>query len=66
MEESPEDAAQPSHAQETTSVEGTLRKKRRRRRKLKKKQVSDSELGGCEESKSEMFVKEPCKLPAHR
>ncbi|PKK23779.1 lipin 3 [Columba livia] len=65
MEESPEDAAQPSHAQETTSVEGTLRKKRRRRRKPKKKQVSDSELGDCEESKSEMFVKEPCKLPAH-
>ncbi|XP_064887977.1 phosphatidate phosphatase LPIN3 isoform X1 [Columba livia] len=65
MEESTEDAAQPSHAQETTSVEGTLRKKRRRRRKPKKKQVSDSELGDCEESKSEMFVKEPCKLPAH-
>ncbi|NXW84124.1 LPIN3 phosphatase, partial [Alopecoenas beccarii] len=57
MEESPEDAAQPSHAQETTSAEGTLRKKRRRRRKPKKKEVSDSELGGCEESKSEMCLR---------
>ncbi|XP_065501425.1 phosphatidate phosphatase LPIN3 isoform X2 [Caloenas nicobarica] len=66
MEESLEDAAQPSHAQETTSAEGTLRKKRRRRRKPKKKELLDSELGGCEECKSEMFVKGPCKLPAHR
>ncbi|NWQ80730.1 LPIN3 phosphatase, partial [Columbina picui] len=59
MEESPENAVQPPHVQETTSAEGTLRKRRRRRRKPKRKEVLDSELGGCEESRSEMFVKEP-------
>ncbi|XP_075624763.1 phosphatidate phosphatase LPIN3 isoform X2 [Balearica regulorum gibbericeps] len=63
-EESPEDAAQPSHGQETSSTEATLRKRRRRRRKPKQKEVSDSELEGCEETKSEMSMEEPCKLPA--
>nr|XP_010301886.1 PREDICTED: phosphatidate phosphatase LPIN3 [Balearica regulorum gibbericeps] len=65
-EESPEDAAQPSHGQETSSTEATLRKRRRRRRKPKQKEVSDSELEGCEETKSEMSMEEPCKLPAPR
>ncbi|GAB0197243.1 phosphatidate phosphatase LPIN3 [Grus japonensis] len=63
-EESPEVAAQPSHGQETSSTEATLRKRRRRRRKPKRKEVSDSELEGCEETKSEMSMEEPCKLPA--
>ncbi|XP_010582406.1 PREDICTED: phosphatidate phosphatase LPIN3 [Haliaeetus leucocephalus] len=63
-EQSPEDAAQPSHGQEASSAEATLRKRRRRRRKPKRKEVVDSELEGCEETKSEMSVEEPCKLPA--
>uniref|UniRef100_A0A663ETT0 phosphatidate phosphatase n=1 Tax=Aquila chrysaetos chrysaetos TaxID=223781 RepID=A0A663ETT0_AQUCH len=63
-EQSPEDAAQPSHGQEASSAEATLRKRRRRRRKPKRKEVVDSELEGCEETKSEMSVEEPCKLKA--
>ncbi|NXO57544.1 LPIN3 phosphatase, partial [Aramus guarauna] len=63
-EESPEDAAQPSHGQETSNTEVTLRKRRRRRRKPKQKEVSDSKLDGCEETKSEMSMEEPCMLPA--
>ncbi|NXJ91484.1 LPIN3 phosphatase, partial [Corythaixoides concolor] len=62
-EESLEVAAQPSHGQEPSSAEATLRKRRRRRRKAKQK-VSDSELEGCEETKSEMSAEEPCKLLA--
>lgn len=65
-EQSPEDAAQPSHGQETSSPEATLRKRRRRRRKLKRKDVVDSELEGYEETKSEVSMEEPCKLPAPR
>ncbi|XP_009459878.1 PREDICTED: phosphatidate phosphatase LPIN3 [Nipponia nippon] len=63
-EESPEDAAQPSHGQETSSAEATLHKRRRRRRKPKRQEVLDSELEGCEETKSEVSMEEPCKLPA--
>ncbi|XP_074964805.1 phosphatidate phosphatase LPIN3 isoform X1 [Phalacrocorax aristotelis] len=63
-EESPEDAAQPSHGQEVSSAEATLRKRRRRRRKPKRKEVLDSKLEGCEETESEVSVEEPCKLPA--
>ncbi|KFM04990.1 Phosphatidate phosphatase LPIN3, partial [Aptenodytes forsteri] len=62
--ESPEDAAQSSHGQEASSAEGTLRKRRRRRRKPKRKEVLDSELEGCKETKSKMSAEEPCKLPA--
>ncbi|NXT42757.1 LPIN3 phosphatase, partial [Pelecanoides urinatrix] len=58
-EESPEDAAQPSRGQEASSADVTLRKRRRRRRKPKRKEVSDSELEGCEETKNEMSVEEP-------
>uniref|UniRef100_A0A8C0EWX3 phosphatidate phosphatase n=1 Tax=Bubo bubo TaxID=30461 RepID=A0A8C0EWX3_BUBBB len=65
-EESLQDVAQPSHGQEASSAEATPRKRRRRRRKPKRKEVSDSELEGCEETKSEMSVEEPCKLPAPR
>ncbi|KAM6319271.1 phosphatidate phosphatase LPIN3 [Podargus strigoides] len=63
-EESLDDAAQPSHGQEASSAEGTLCKRRRRRRKPKRKEASDSELEGCEETKSEMSVEKPCRLPA--
>ncbi|NXS44777.1 LPIN3 phosphatase, partial [Balaeniceps rex] len=62
-EESPEDAAQPSHGQEASSTEATLRKRRRRRRKPKQKEVSISKLEGCEETKNEMSMEELCKLP---
>ncbi|XP_009578729.1 PREDICTED: phosphatidate phosphatase LPIN3, partial [Fulmarus glacialis] len=62
-EESLEDAGQPSHGQEASNADVSLRKRRRRRRKPKRK-VSDSELEGCEETKSEMSVEEPSKLPA--
>ncbi|NXP51984.1 LPIN3 phosphatase, partial [Heliornis fulica] len=63
-EESPEGAVQPSPGQETSSAETTLRKRRRSRRKPKQKEVSDSKLEGCEETKSKMHVEEPCRLPA--
>ncbi|XP_009081242.1 PREDICTED: phosphatidate phosphatase LPIN3 [Acanthisitta chloris] len=63
-EQSPEEAAQPSHGQEATSAEITLRKRRRRRRKPKRKEVSDSESESCEKMKSEMSMEELCKLPA--
>ncbi|NXE06780.1 LPIN3 phosphatase, partial [Lophotis ruficrista] len=53
-EESPEDAAQPSHRQEASSTEVTLRKRRRCRRKPKQKEVSDSALEGRKETKSEI------------
>ncbi|KAM6053550.1 phosphatidate phosphatase LPIN3 isoform 2-T2 [Chlamydotis macqueenii] len=65
-EESPEDAAQLSHGQEASSAEATLRKRRRCKRKPKQKEVSDSALEGCKETKSEMSVEEQCKLPAPR
>ncbi|NXN42717.1 LPIN3 phosphatase, partial [Rhinoptilus africanus] len=65
-EESLEDAAQPSHGQEASGAEMTLRKRRRRRRKPKQKEVSDSELEGCEKTKREMSMEETCKLPAPR
>ncbi|XP_010116671.1 PREDICTED: phosphatidate phosphatase LPIN3-like, partial [Chlamydotis macqueenii] len=65
-EESPEDAAQLSHGQEASSAEATLRKRRRCKRKSKQKEVSDSALEGCKETKSEMSVEEQCKLPAPR
>ncbi|NXE17887.1 LPIN3 phosphatase, partial [Ardeotis kori] len=63
---SEEDAAQPSHGQEASSAEATLRKRRRCRRKPKQKEVSDSALEGCKETKSKMSVEEQCKLPAPR
>ncbi|NWH49211.1 LPIN3 phosphatase, partial [Fregata magnificens] len=66
MQESAEDAAQPSHGKEASSAEVTLRKRRRCRRKPKRKEVSDSKLEGCEATKSEMSVEESCKLPAPR
>ncbi|XP_010191373.1 PREDICTED: phosphatidate phosphatase LPIN3 [Mesitornis unicolor] len=64
MEQSPEDATQPSHGQEASSAEVAVHKRRRRRKKPKQKEVSDSELGGCEETSSETSTEELCKLPA--
>ncbi|NWW47203.1 LPIN3 phosphatase, partial [Pedionomus torquatus] len=65
-EESPEDATclLPMKGPSTTEV--TPRKRRQRRRKPKRKEVLDSELKGCEETKSKMSTEEPCKLPALR
>ncbi|XP_071615984.1 phosphatidate phosphatase LPIN3 [Heliangelus exortis] len=59
-EESLEEA---SHGQEPSSSEATQRKRRRRRRKPRRKEVSDSELECCGDTKSEMSMEEPCKLP---
>ncbi|KAM9372254.1 phosphatidate phosphatase LPIN3 [Phaethornis superciliosus] len=59
-EESLEDA---SDGQEPSSTEATLCKRRRRRRKPKRKEGSESEMECCEDTKSEMSMEEPCKLP---
>ncbi|KFZ48368.1 Phosphatidate phosphatase LPIN3 [Antrostomus carolinensis] len=63
-EESPEDAAQPLHGQESSRAEVTPRKRRRCRRKPKQKEVLDSELEGCKDTRSEMSAQELCELPA--
>ncbi|XP_051488925.1 phosphatidate phosphatase LPIN3 isoform X2 [Apus apus] len=63
-EESLEGAAPSSCGQEPSGAEAALRKRRRRRRKPKRKELVDSELECCEETKKEMSVEEPCKLPA--
>ncbi|NXW54833.1 LPIN3 phosphatase, partial [Eurystomus gularis] len=59
-----EDAVPSSCGQETSSAEATQRKRRRRRRKPKWKEMSDSELHSCEDTRSEMSVEELCNLPA--
>ncbi|NXD63426.1 LPIN3 phosphatase, partial [Eolophus roseicapillus] len=59
MERSLEEDAQPFHGQEATSTEVTLHKRRRRRRKPKRKEGSDSQLEGCEETRSGMSMEEP-------
>ncbi|NXC80998.1 LPIN3 phosphatase, partial [Cercotrichas coryphoeus] len=58
-EQNPEDAAQPS-----TSAGAILRKRRRHRRRPRKSEVLDSDSDSCDETKSEVTVKEPHKLPA--
>ncbi|XP_010010066.1 PREDICTED: LOW QUALITY PROTEIN: phosphatidate phosphatase LPIN3-like [Nestor notabilis] len=63
-EQSLEEDAQPPYGQEAASAEVTLRKRRRRRRKPKRKEVSDMALEGCEETRSDMSMEEPCELPA--
>ncbi|NXU48582.1 LPIN3 phosphatase, partial [Turnix velox] len=60
VKEIPEDAAQPSHGQETSSAEVSPHKRRRCRRKAKWKEVSESE--SCEESKNQLSTEEPHKL----
>ncbi|NWH80132.1 LPIN3 phosphatase, partial [Piaya cayana] len=54
MEESLEDAAQPSHGRVASSTEATPQKRKRRRRKPKGKELLDSELESCKETKSDM------------
>ncbi|NXX59698.1 LPIN3 phosphatase, partial [Scopus umbretta] len=55
-EESPEDATRPFHGLDASSAEVTLRKRRRRRRKPKRKELSVSELEGCEETRSDIVA----------
>ncbi|NWW93092.1 LPIN3 phosphatase, partial [Rhynochetos jubatus] len=62
-EESLEDATQPSHGQEPSSTEATLRKRRRRRRKPKRKEMPDSRLEGCQEAVSEVPMEESITDP---
>ncbi|XP_069727582.1 phosphatidate phosphatase LPIN3 [Phaenicophaeus curvirostris] len=57
-EESLEDAAQPSPGQVASSTEMTPQKRKRRRRKPKRKEVLDSELEGCKESRNDMSIEE--------
>ncbi|XP_025932596.1 phosphatidate phosphatase LPIN3 [Apteryx rowi] len=63
MEESPEDIAQSSQGQETSSSEVTLRKRRRRKKKPKRKEVAESSLEGCKDTESEMSLEEKYRLP---
>ncbi|NXQ42324.1 LPIN3 phosphatase, partial [Catharus fuscescens] len=58
-ERSTEDAVQPS-----TSAGVILRQRRRRKRRPKKNEVLDSDSDSCDETKSEVTIKEPGKLPA--
>ncbi|NXP12082.1 LPIN3 phosphatase, partial [Thinocorus orbignyianus] len=61
-EESPEDATLASHGQEASGAEATLCKRRWHRRKPKHKELLDSGLEGCKETKREISMEEPCKL----
>ncbi|NWX56804.1 LPIN3 phosphatase, partial [Promerops cafer] len=58
---SPKDAVQPSCGLEATSAGVLLRKMRRRKRRPKKKVVLDVDSDSCDETKSEVTIKE---LPA--
>ncbi|XP_053937688.1 phosphatidate phosphatase LPIN3 isoform X2 [Cuculus canorus] len=58
-EESLEDAAQPSHGQVASGTEVTPQKRKRRRRKPKRREVLDSQLEGCKDTKSDTSVEEP-------
>ncbi|NXO89929.1 LPIN3 phosphatase, partial [Certhia brachydactyla] len=62
-ERSPKDAVQPSWGLEATSTEGILCQRRRRKRKPKKKEALDLDSDSCDETKSEVTIKEPCELP---
>ncbi|NXF93488.1 LPIN3 phosphatase, partial [Eubucco bourcierii] len=64
MEQSPEDAAQSPCEQEISSAGASLRKRRRHRRKPRWKEVSDTELEGCEETQSEVSMEGLCELAA--
>ncbi|NXS31165.1 LPIN3 phosphatase, partial [Pomatostomus ruficeps] len=59
-EQSPKGAVQ----LEATSAGGILRKRRRRKRRPKRKEVLASDSESCDETKSEVPVKEPRKLSA--
>lgn len=60
-ERSTEDAVQPS-----TSAGVILCQRRRRKRRPKKNEVLDSDSDSCDETKSEVTIKEPGELPAPR
>ncbi|NXO14610.1 LPIN3 phosphatase, partial [Oriolus oriolus] len=64
---SPKDAVQSSRELEATSAALILRKRRRRKRRSQKnnqKKVLELDSDSCDESKSDMSMKEPCELPA--
>ncbi|KAL2296838.1 hypothetical protein Nmel_014889, partial [Mimus melanotis] len=64
---SPKDAVQPSRGLEASSAGVILRKRRWHKRRPKKNEVLDSDSGSCDETKSEVTIKEQaraCKLPA--
>ncbi|XP_014739491.1 PREDICTED: phosphatidate phosphatase LPIN3 [Sturnus vulgaris] len=63
-ERSPKDEVQPSHGLEASSAGVILHKRRRHKRKPKKNEVLDLDSDSCDETKSEVTIKEPCKLPA--
>ncbi|NWY73169.1 LPIN3 phosphatase, partial [Erithacus rubecula] len=58
-QQSPGDAVQPS-----TSAGGIPHRRRRRKRRLRNNEVLDSDSDSCDETKSEVTIKEPHKLPA--
>ncbi|XP_005057165.2 PREDICTED: phosphatidate phosphatase LPIN3 isoform X2 [Ficedula albicollis] len=58
-EQSPDDAVQPS-----TSAGVVLRRRRRHKRRPRKNEVLDSDSDSSDETKSEVTIKEPHKLPA--
>ncbi|NXM51016.1 LPIN3 phosphatase, partial [Gymnorhina tibicen] len=60
---SSKDAVQPSCELEATSTALILRKRRRRKRRSLKKEVLESDSDSCDETKSDVSVKEPRKLP---
>ncbi|NXA83949.1 LPIN3 phosphatase, partial [Thryothorus ludovicianus] len=64
MEQSPEDAVEPSCGLEATSTGVILCHRRRRKRRSKKKEELGLDSDSCDETKSEVTTKEPCKLPA--
>ncbi|NXB37214.1 LPIN3 phosphatase, partial [Eulacestoma nigropectus] len=61
---SPKDAAQPSCELEATSAGLILHKRRRRKRRPQKKDVLESDSDSCDETKSDVSMKEPCEPPA--
>ncbi|NXH55426.1 LPIN3 phosphatase, partial [Rhabdornis inornatus] len=60
---SPKDVVQPSRGLEASSA-GVILHKRRHKRRPKKNEVLDLDSDSCDDTKSEVTVKEPCKLPA--
>lgn len=62
----PKDAVQPSCELEATSAGLILRKRRRRKRRPQKKEVSELDSDSSDETKSDVSMKGPCKLPVPR
>ncbi|KAI1233321.1 Phosphatidate phosphatase LPIN3, partial [Lamprotornis superbus] len=63
-EQSPKDAVQPSRGLGASSAGVILHKRRRHKRRPKKNEVLDLDSDSCDETKSEVTIEEPCKLPA--